>query len=224
MAFSDQYGNVRDRSRQSNTWAINRIKDYLNKAQGYLWRQPIEWKCLEKQSTSTLVVGQENYALPSDFERPIHIQVESGTNYYELHEVSYDTIVARLNADTGNARPEFYCIHYDQIYFDTESDDTYTVRIDYIHQPDDMSDDADTTVFPEHLLEEYAYAFLMRDMGHDKKFATAWQNFKMMMEDYAESDGRGEALHGFYDGLDTVWSMWSPNVMWGGRTRKWHQG
>jgi len=219
------YGNVRDRSRQSNTWAINRIKDYLNKAQGVLWRQAKEWKCLEKQSTSSLVVGQENYALPSDFERPIHIQVESGSNYYEVHETNYDTIIACLNANTGgNARPSLYCIHYDQIYFDTTSDDTYTVRIDYIHQPSDMSDDEDTTVFPEHILEEYAYAFLMRDLGHDNKFSTAYQNFKMMTEEFAESDGRGEALHGFYDGLDGVAPYWSESYMWGGRTRRWHQG
>ena len=110
------------------------------------------------------------------------------------------------------------------MYFDSRFDATDTIRMDYVHQPSDMSEDTDTTVFPEHILEEYAYAFLMRDLGHDQKFATAYQNFKNMLEEYAESDGRGEALHGFYDGLDTIWSYWNPAMMWGGKTRKWHQG
>lgn len=218
------YGNVRDRSRQSNTWSIARIKDYLNKAQGVLWRKAKEWKQLEKQTTVSAVVGQANYALPSDFERPIHCQLESGSNYYELTEVSYDTVRDGLNSYSGNTRPYAYCIHYQQLWFDRTPDDTYTIRLDYIYQPSDMSDDADTTPFPEHILEEYAYAFLMRDLGHDQKFTTAYQNFVNMVEEYAESDGRGEGLTGFYDGLDAVWGYWNANSMWGGKSRKWHQG
>lgn len=219
------YGNVLRRARQTASgWALETVKDYLNKAQGVIWRLAKEWKGLEKQSTSSCVVGQANYAKPSDFERPIHVQLESGSNYYELNELSYDTIRDALNSYSGNSRPTAYCIHYDQIYFDRTPDDTYTIRMDYIYRPSNMSDDSDTTPFPEHLLEEYAYSFLMRDLGHDQKFQTAFQNFKMMLEEYAESDGRGEGLEGFYDGLDTIWSYWSTANMLGGRTRKWHQG
>ena len=224
MPFCTMYGNVRDRSRQSGTWAIARIKDYLNKAQGILWRMAKEWKTLEKQSTTECVAGQENYALPTDFERPIHIQLESDSNYYELHEQGYDYIISALDQNTGNARPYSYAIHYDQIYFDRRPDTTYTIRMDYIYQPDDMSDDADTTPFPEHLLEEYAYAFLMRDLGHDEKFMQAYRHFRELTEEYAESDGRGEGLHGFYDGLDGVGPYWDATVMWKGTKKRWYQG
>ena len=217
------YGNVRDRSRQSNTWAVNRIKDYLNKAQGILWRMAKEWKQLEKESTTTGVVSQANYALPSDFERPIHLQIESGSNTYVLNEASYDSVRGKLGI-SGNRRPSTYCIHYQQLFFDSTLDAAYTIRIDYVYQPSDMSSDSDTTVFPEYILEEYAYAFLMRDLGHDQKFQSAYQNFKNMTEEYAESDGRGEGLEGFYDGLDTVWAYWDERIMWGGSTTKWNQG
>jgi len=184
-----------------------------------------EWKQLEKQDTSTAVIGQANYALPSDFERPIRVQIESGSNYYSLYEVSYDSIRESLNDLTGNARPNAYCIHYQQLWFDRTPDATYTIRMDFVYRPADMSGDSDTTPFPEHILEEYAYAFLMRDLGHDKKFADAYNNFKSMLEEYAESDGRGQGLEGFYDGIDGVAPYWNESMMWGGYSRKgWYQG
>jgi hypothetical protein len=183
-----------------------------------------EWKQLEKQDTVSGVAGQANYALPSDFERLIRCQIESGSTYYEIYEASYDTIRESLNAFTGNARPNLCCVHYQQLWFDRLLDDTYTIRLDFIYRPADMSGDSDTSPFPEHILEEYAYAFLMRDLGHDKKFADAYNNFKNMLEEYAESDGRGQGLEGFYDGVDGVWRYWNESLMWGGKTRKWHQG
>ena len=104
MAYSDMYGNVRDRARQSNTWSVNRIKEYLNKAQGVIWRMAKEWKQLEKQDTTTAVIGQENYAVPADFERAIRLQIESGNDYYTIAQVSYDSVRESLNQYTGNTR------------------------------------------------------------------------------------------------------------------------
>jgi hypothetical protein len=214
MAYSNMYGNVLNRAKQSGTWATDRVKDYLNKAQGVIWRKAKEWTVLENQDTADGVVGQANYALPDDFERPISLQLELDANYYNVTEKSYDSVRQSLNVNTGNGRPYIYCIHYDQILFGQKLDAIYTMRLDYIGQPADMSADENDTVLPEHILEEYAYAFLMRDLGHDQKFMIAYQNFEKMLEEYAESDGRGEALHGFYDGLDGVQGYWSARRMW----------
>ena len=64
----------------------------------------------------------------------------------------------------------------------------------------------------------------MRDLGHDQKFATAYQNFKTLVEEYAESDGRGEGLDGFYDGLDGTSWYWDENLMFGSGKKGWYQG
>ena len=144
MSYVIMYGNVLNRAKQSGTWATARVKDYLNKAQGVIWRKAKEWKVLEQQDTSTGVVGQENYSLPDDFERPISVQLETGTNYYNVTEKSYDTVRQSLNVNTNNGRPYYYCIHYQELLFSQELDAAYTIRLDYIGQASTLSDDADT--------------------------------------------------------------------------------
>ena len=221
MAFSTMYTNVLNRGRQSGDWATARVKDYLNKAQGVIWRKAKEWTKLEQQDTTTGVVGQENYALPDYYERMISLQLESGGITYPINELSYDSILAGLEL-SGNARPWGYCVNYQQLFFNRPLDVAYTIRWDYIKQLADMSGDSDTTPLPEYIIEEYAYAFLMRDLGHDKKFSDAFQNFQQMLEDYAESDGRGEALHGFNDGLVGHTHYWKAGYMWGGTRSRWY--
>ena len=217
MAFSDMYGNVLNRARQSGTWATARAKDYINKAQGVIYRKAKEWIKLEQRDTATGTIGQSHYALPTDFGRPIKVTLTTGTTVYEMLEVSYDSVRAGLIKYTSNDRPTGYCIHYGELLFNRKLDVAYTLTLDYLGIPPDLSSDSDDTLFTdaEYILEEYAYAFLMRDLGHDEKFIAAFNNFNAMLEDYADSDGRGEALHGFYDGREANSPYWSSKRMWG---------
>lgn len=218
MAFSTMYGNVRDRARQSGTWAIARIKDYLNKAQVEMWIMAREWKQLEKQDTVSTVAGQSNYALPSDFVRSIHFNLEDGNNKYVLIENQWDTVRRSLNDNTANSTPQMYAIHYQQLYLSPPPDKVYTVRMDFIYKPTDMSADGDTTPFPEYILEEYAYAMLQRDLGRSREYLMAFQNWQRMMEEYAMSEGRpADGLPGFYSGRDGVSPYYDDGAMWGTR-------
>jgi hypothetical protein len=208
--------NVLNRARQSGSWATDRVNDYLNKAQGVLYRLPKDWKELEQIDTASGVVGQENYNLPDDFERATNISLtDSNSNQYQVNFVDYDAVQVELMRNTGNARPELAAIYYQQLYFSRKLDSTYTINLHYIQRPADMSADVDTTPFPEFLLEEYAYAFLMRDLGHDKKFREGYQHFVSLTKDYVDSDGRNpDQLTGYLDGMDGSFTYWDEGTMW----------
>jgi len=215
MAFSDMYGNVINRTRQSGTWATARAKDYLNKCQGELWRYAKDWKCLEAVDVGTGVVGQANYATPATFERALHIELQFGSAKYSVEFASYDLVQKYLQDNTGNGRPSWASIDYDQLWFSRYLDAAYTVRLGYISQPADMSGDADTTPYPEYILEEFATAFLLRDLGQ-KDWAEGYALWKGMVSEYADSDGRNpDQLVGFYDGLDANASYHNERWMWG---------
>ena len=88
----------------------------------------------------------------------------------------------------------------------------------YLGEPTDMTEDSDTTPFSakEFVLEEFAFGFLMRDLGRTKEFEASYMMFQKMLEDYADSDGRNtDQAEGFFDGRDGVNPYWNEKGMWG---------
>ena len=222
MSYLTMRNNVLNRARQSGTWATARVNDYLNRAQRDMWNTAKEWKQLEKDSTTTAVVAQSNYSTPSDFIRPLYMELRDGSNKYPLTASEPDAVLATLASVSGNARPTTYCLHYQQLFFNRTFAAADTIYMVYAYTPADMSADGDTTPFGSNpdvqfILEEYAYGFLMRDLGRNKEFEISFALYKSMLEDFADSDGRNtNQVEGFYDGYDAVSPYWSESRMWGG--------
>jgi pentatricopeptide repeat protein len=188
--FVQMQASILGRSRQSGTWVTDRVKECLNLVQNDLavLSSP-DWKCLEKQATTACVVGQANYSLPADFGRSIRFGFDDGTTFYTIKQYNYDNIREALNATTDNTTPLGYAIHYQQMFLAPAPDKTYTMRLDYICVPTDLSLDADESVFPYVLMEQGAYSYLMRELGRERDYSTAYQVYEKMKNDFVAAQG-----------------------------------
>jgi len=210
------------RARQSGTWATAVVKEYLNECQKELYHMPVEWKVLEDQDTSSCVVGQENYSLPSDFGRMLAFQLEDGDNIYKLIENPYDVVRNEISRASGtNSLPVAVAFQYQQLWLGPAPDDTYTMRMDYIKELADMSADGDTTVFPEKLLIQYALAYFKKDLGR-VEWKEELQLFERELDKYMQINDRGvDRLDGFGIGFSGATPYYSKKNMWGGGNNYW---
>ena len=218
MSYLTMQNKVMNRARQGDTWARDRVKEYLNRAQDEVWAIAKEWKQLERDYTATAVVGQEHYTFPEGFIRPLFMKLVDGdSNEYVLMAVEPDSVMSSLARSQGNERPTAYCVRYQQIFFNKKFLTADTIFMSYLGEPTDMTEDSDTTPFSakEFVLEEFAFGFLMRDLGRTKEFEASYMMFQKMLEDYADSDGRNtDQAEGFFDGRDGVNPYWNEKGMW----------
>ena len=221
MSFLTMKNTVAKRCRVAPSgWNTEVIGTYLNECQAELAESAVDWKILEKQSTTSAVVGQANYALPIDWERTLGINIESGDEDYRLLENSYDSIRAiRNDRNQTTDRPAIYAIHYQQLWLAPDPDKTYTIRIDYILKPSDMSSDSDTTVFPEKLLMQYAMAYFKKDLGRGTaEFDREYELYQTERQTFVDAQMRGpDRLDGFNVGLDAVSPYYSSSNQSGSR-------
>jgi len=216
-AYSVMYGNVLNRARQSGTWATDRVKDYLNKGQAMFYRSFKDWEDLQAEDTATGVIGQDNYALPTNFIKGMDVQLRDGTTRYlvAIKPIKYvETVRA---SGTGNALPGSVAFQYGQMFFSRTLDKAYTIWMYFQARPTDLSDDTDTTVFVDcdHILEEYAHAYLMRDLGHDKRFKDGLQMVSSMIEEYSIGNGKHGVVETLFDTDFETAGYWDADIMWG---------
>jgi len=92
----------------------------------------------------TLVAGAHTLALPTRFSHPYVMRLQSGTDVYEVEQLTYSELRARFpdpaNDDTGT--PGNYAVYGEYFYFSCRADVDYTVLEDYFVYLDDLADGA----------------------------------------------------------------------------------
>ena len=209
MSFLTMKNAVAKRCRVAPSgWNTETIGTYLNECVAELAQSAIDWKVLEKQDTTSTVAGQANYALPTDWERTLAVNIETGSTYIRLVENSYNTIRSILNKQAGaNSQPIAYCTHYQQTWLAPEPDQVYTFRLDFITKPADMATDGATTPFPEKLLMQYAMAYFKKDLGRSAEFDREYQLYQIELQKFTDAQDRGPDR---FDGMNTSFDAVSP--------------
>lgn len=217
MSFATMKTSVLRRARQSGTWATASVGEYLNECQKEMFHMPVDWKVLEDQDTASCVVGQSNYSVPSDFHRLLAFQLEDGSTVWKLLENSYDVVRTAISQASGTSSlPVGVAFQYQQLWLGPAPDKTYTMRLDYIKEPADMSADGDTTVFPEKLLIQYALSYFKKDLGRPE-WKEEYQLYQEELDKYVQINDRGpDRLDGFAMGFDGASPYYSRSRMYGG--------
>jgi hypothetical protein len=129
-----------------------------------------------KSATTSSVLGQQEYDLPSDFEKVLMVNIQlDGTWQRALPLPNINQIPVHSRTDSGqgfdNAHP-FYYILKDNIGIMPIPDETTAnnIKIWYVYTPTELSTDASEPDFPKkyhHILKYGAYAnYLDQDDEH----------------------------------------------------------
>lgn len=110
------------------------------------------------ESVTDTVEDEQEYQLPTDFKRMRRVEVNydidnSDSVYQRAYPVELDQIRQRLentNLGVGIQRHPIYYLRGDNIGFlpIPDEDGTNAIRIQYVAEQDDLSDDADVPVIP----------------------------------------------------------------------------
>lgn len=76
------------------------------------------------------------------------VRIESGTEYRELEYIEPQELRSRQHLDRDNGTPEYWSKYEGEIRVYPQADKAYTVTIDYIKDPADLSADGDTPTLP----------------------------------------------------------------------------
>jgi len=128
-----------------------------------------DWLDLYREFESTLDEDDFRYSFPSDMKTLIGIRLISGTESEWLEERDKRWLMEREpNPDDADTEKP-WCFARDGNYWElpAKPDDDYTVYINYVKWPDDLSNDDDTPDIDQidHVLIEHATARLYASLG-----------------------------------------------------------
>jgi hypothetical protein len=111
------------------------------------------WPFLEKQDTSIITTfGVNSYPLSSisDLRQvdAVRISRPAIDAFYDLENVEPQEFRDKEHLDNTPANPQMWTMYAQQIKFWPFPDDTYTVALDYIYDPPDLSATTDVPVIP----------------------------------------------------------------------------
>lgn len=108
------------------------------------------WPFMEAEGTVTATVGQGNVSLAAltTLLSIDSIRLASGTQYPEVSYRDPETVKAALHADRDNGTPVWWTYYDDQLWLYPRPDLAYTVTVQYILDPPDLSADGDTPIIP----------------------------------------------------------------------------
>lgn len=112
--FSTMQTNVGTEVQDTSTALKSIIKTYLNNRYFQVLRA-VNWECIQPDYTFSTVAGQQDYALPEDFSKPI--KVVDKTNSTDISEWDWQHVMMRYPADyDGSGTVERYSILEDTVY------------------------------------------------------------------------------------------------------------
>lgn len=132
-----------------------------------------------KSSTSSTITDQQEYALPSDFEKMVMVNLQTDGDWRHVQPMGDADLrfIPRL-ADTSarqgfsTAEPKYYIFGNHTLGLMPVPDETTSnnIKIWYQYTPDELDEDSDVPVIPsryQHIIKFGAYAnFLDRDDEH----------------------------------------------------------
>jgi hypothetical protein len=168
-------------------------------------------KCVK----TTMVVGQREYQLPSDFKRLHRLEiVVSGTT-------SADEVLRRVAKITRNQQdktfnnrgfPEFYYFQGNYLVVVPASDTAYTLRLYYEYRLTDLSDDSDSSDIPAEHQEMIAVIAAIDGMIKDGRDASLLlkkkEDFEKMLKQDAEQRNADEprtVVQTISDDYEEIW-------------------
>lgn len=148
------------------SWLDDANKTYMTDSQLLTWinaaQRQVQLKLLQsgqnwymKPVETTLVVGQSDYLLPSDFIESHRIEIiTSGTGTNEIRkQLTKMTTNQQDFVAISSGEPSNYYIKKDRIAISPTPDQALTMRLYYSPMVQDLSGDSDTPDVPEEFME-----------------------------------------------------------------------
>jgi hypothetical protein len=128
--------NRSDIPNQIDTWLYRAVLDLST------YRQFYENRKLATLSWTT----NDTVAAPSDFYAPIRLEYDNGSS---IDVIAYKDIIFVRNrySSTATGIAEYYARVGDDIYFDRDADQTYSLSCYYKYRPADFTGDSDTSPY-----------------------------------------------------------------------------
>lgn len=124
----------------------------------------MHWRWLEQVDTSlSTAAGQANYSLSSitDLVHINTVRLQTATEYYDLEWADANTIMPALHIDRSQGIPSVWTYVDQSIQLYPRPAGVYTIVINYIYDPPDLSADSDTPVFPATYHDILVYGCVM---------------------------------------------------------------
>lgn len=147
LQLSELITRVRDVTGRSNATQTTdaQITRLLNDAQRASARRH-NWRDLYIEKETTLTADTYRYSLPSDMKVCMGMRIIDGSSSRTLHEKTKTWLNWRepYPATRSSGKPTYYCIdgNYFELY--PPPDSAYTLYINYVYWPVEMSEDSDT--------------------------------------------------------------------------------
>lgn len=134
-----------------------------------------DWSALRATLTATTSVDTFNYELNGSGQRSTFINVRNDTtNGFLEYKPAYWMDEAFLKSDTPDkGEPLYYSFNGISTDGDTQvdvfpvPDKAYVLRFNLVMRPADLTEDADTTEMPAHVIQSLAYAKAIEERGED---------------------------------------------------------
>jgi hypothetical protein len=170
----------------------DRTKEFIAMAEARMSRE-LESRSQEKRATSTLEVGTDFYALPTDLRTIRSVKLNTSpvvTLVYHTPNSLTSTFTS-----TGNGRPQAYTVIGDEIRYQPTPDSAYTSEITYIDGLTALSDSATSnTVLTRHP-DAYLYGSLSAAaiyFGDDTRLSNFEALFKRAIDEINTDEERSK--------------------------------
>jgi hypothetical protein len=175
------------------------------------------WPWLEviKDTTVSTTAGDDSYTLASIDATVLHVdavRAEQGTEYYELVYRRPQEFREFQHASREQGTPRYWTRIGDSIYLWPVPDGAYTLSVDFVQDPADLSGDSDTTLIPDAYSDVLVWGALTSIAYRERDFeayATARQEYGTILVDMMNEYGLRQRQNasrvvesGWYDTLD----------------------
>lgn len=178
------------------------------------------WLEVAADTSLTCTVGTEAYSLASitDFLHIDAVRLEDGTNRFTLAYASPQAFRDVAHELRDNAPPVFWTRINSDLYLWPRPDKEYVISVDYVKNPPNLSDDADTPVLPAayHDLLVWGAVRQLTFRERDKEaYSLANGEYQSLLADMKHQDGLAQrqsssevAFTGEVDAVNSRYSQW----------------
>lgn len=169
----------------------SQIADFITLAESRLNRN-LQIRLMETEASLTCVVGSRYIALPSDFNTPICVWLESFQPRWKLTP----TLPDQISVAPASGYPEFWCIDGSNLAFDKTAAGTYPITFRYFKWLT-LSDSAPTNSLLTEYPDLYLFATLLEAAPYlrDDQRTAVWQErFDRAMTEVMNNETENRAV------------------------------